>query len=1039
MAEMNDQDLNAVIELFAKLKPELAEILKQYKKENQSAAARQAQQKKEDLAKREQYRSTLELNAKIKQAASDGVMGKFIKGFTSIGRENFADTMKDFNKSLKDLDAAIKNTTDDSHKEALQKQRETVASNLRLVQTQQATSEFIKTFSKTAVSQISATTGSFVKSLQSGASSTDLSSTLMNGAVDLAAGSAGMLGGAMQGVGSAMSHLKGKAGYAGIALDLFGGALQSFAGGASKLAKFGIEVLSKEVEKTVNAFNSMSSSGALFANGMTGMRQAANSAGLTVEQFSKVVSANSSTLAESGLGVGEASRKMGAVSAESSKLIGSSGKSLQREMLQLGYSFEDQAALTAEVMADLRKGNQLKNMSDKQIAQETASYATNLRTIAAITGEDAKRKMEENRKAATQVAFRNKLQELEKKQPGVMNKIIQSMNTMDETSKKAFMEKLTMGNVVDKNANILMQQLPGMSEQIDGMVDLAKSGQFSVDEAQRLQGKTNDKMRANFGNLNDIGIAGMAGAGGLEDLNRGISGVVDNTDKVTEESVKSAQEAAKKQKETNDKLTDGVLSAEQAAQDLKLALEKELTPAIAKFAEVSKEMLGAVQDMLNDMGLGTKKKGKEEEFGSTAGGITGDIAGSAVGLGFGEVIGGAIGTAIAPGVGTVIGTELGGIAGTILGGLTAGAVGDAIGGAIGKGVDKFSNWTSGKKEEGYAMGGVSTGPTSGYQQLLHGTEAIVPLPDGKTIPVKLDMGDFTRNSMGQSNDSKSTNWGGAAMGAAIGTAILPGIGTALGGLLGGLTQDTKDNGPDMGVWESSTSELVKSNNDLGRAFKDMGFGTSKLDLGKMLGTSGLFDQNQKIVDQMTANQAADKNKERPSVLDTMGNAAIGAALGSMILPGVGTIVGGVLGSGMLDNFVGANDKKDDTSKSIGATIEDSFKDLMPYGINNTGQPGLNTPDINGLISSIQSDNNFKIKTGGLFGGSKDNRDTDSNQSIVAPGSDRNVKSAAAGAELNDLMKQQLDLLRQLVSKAGDQVDMQSSTRDLQQRLLDNSY
>jgi hypothetical protein len=36
-----------------------------------------------------------------------------------------------------------------------------------------------------------------------------------------------------------------------------------------------------------------------------------------------------------------------------------------------------------------------------------------------------------------------------------------------------------------------------------------------------------------------------------------------------------------------------------------------------------------------------------------------------------------------------------------------------------------------------AKGGVLSGPSSGFDALLHGTEAVVPLPDGKTIPIKL--------------------------------------------------------------------------------------------------------------------------------------------------------------------------------------------------------------------------------------------------------------------------------------------------------------
>jgi hypothetical protein len=36
-----------------------------------------------------------------------------------------------------------------------------------------------------------------------------------------------------------------------------------------------------------------------------------------------------------------------------------------------------------------------------------------------------------------------------------------------------------------------------------------------------------------------------------------------------------------------------------------------------------------------------------------------------------------------------------------------------------------------------AQGGIATGPRSGYQATLHGTEAVVPLPNGKTIPVEM--------------------------------------------------------------------------------------------------------------------------------------------------------------------------------------------------------------------------------------------------------------------------------------------------------------
>jgi phage-related protein len=56
-----------------------------------------------------------------------------------------------------------------------------------------------------------------------------------------------------------------------------------------------------------------------------------------------------------------------------------------------------------------------------------------------------------------------------------------------------------------------------------------------------------------------------------------------------------------------------------------------------------------------------------------------------------------------------------------------GSVVGAVGGAVG-GVGDFL---------GFSDGGVVSGPSSGYAVALHGTEAVVPLPDGKTIPVSL--------------------------------------------------------------------------------------------------------------------------------------------------------------------------------------------------------------------------------------------------------------------------------------------------------------
>lgn len=53
-------------------------------------------------------------------------------------------------------------------------------------------------------------------------------------------------------------------------------------------------------------------------------------------------------------------------------------------------------------------------------------------------------------------------------------------------------------------------------------------------------------------------------------------------------------------------------------------------------------------------------------------------------------------------------------------------------------------FSDGKKMAGYSVGGIAQGSANGYPAMLHGTEAVVPLPNGKSIPVQM-------NGAGQNN------------------------------------------------------------------------------------------------------------------------------------------------------------------------------------------------------------------------------------------------------------------------------------------------
>jgi len=81
---------------------------------------------------------------------------------------------------------------------------------------------------------------------------------------------------------------------------------------------------------------------------------------------------------------------------------------------------------------------------------------------------------------------------------------------------------------------------------------------------------------------------------------------------------------------------------------------------------------------------------------------------------------------------------------------------------------------------GYGMGGIANGPQAGYTATLHGTEAVVPLPNNKSIPVDMKGGGQNNNVTvnvaidGQGNarqDAQADSNEGANLGSAIAAAV----------------------------------------------------------------------------------------------------------------------------------------------------------------------------------------------------------------------------------------------------------------------------
>lgn len=711
-------DAQKALETLAQLHPELAQFIKNTKKLNESLA--------DELKQKDKWEKALNSHLKQLNEASGSGLGKFINALKTgdAKMEKHKATLDALDKAIESLTDSTDDATNGAHRLELQQKRQQLESKIALSEFNAKvinTGKVLTTnLTSNLASAVTKTTGDFAKGLQNGSDANQLSANLLTSAVDAAASGAGAMTGALQSTGSVMQNSTNpKLRMLGTVAEGAGTALGFVAQGASKLAKFGIEVLSKEVEKTVNAFNATSSAGAMFADGMTGMRNAAGEAGLTLDQFSKVITSNTDNLAALGMGVTEGTKRI-------SGALKAGGDSMKDQMLKLGYSFEEQAGLVAETMKDMRGSGGPLKASNAEVAQQTMKYAENLRVISGITGEDAKKKMAQVREQANQLAFQQKLAGMDE---GQRKNVVNAMANMSDMQRKNFMDMVNFGSVINKEGAAAASMSGGLTDSVTAAYNAMQQGKLDEIEMRKIQGQYGEQMKKDIISNTAIGAAGAAGVGGLAgQLADSLGQELQFRNKFTPEAIAAAEEAAKKQKTANDDLTNGVVSAAKAAQDLKVQIETLLTPMVAKYAEATGAILESLKKIVNEV------SGSMAEAGESFWDATKRIGGAALsGAATGAAIGGpalaGVGTVALPGAGTVAGGTVGVAGGAIIGGLV-GAIKEAFWG-----------------EPGKAKGGISTGPESGYMEKLHGAEAVVPLEGGRSIPVSMNFGDIMPKTM----------------------------------------------------------------------------------------------------------------------------------------------------------------------------------------------------------------------------------------------------------------------------------------------------
>ena len=158
-------------------------------------------------------------------------------------------------------------------------------------------------------------------------------------------------------------------------VPIFGEAMSAATKAIAERAKIVVD----QLDQTAKTFNAMSASGALVADGMTGLSRQFTTAGLNLQQFQKVVGQNSIALARFRGMAGEGAEDF-------SKAVGALTQGQDLSLRKLGMGAEDIAATSAAFVTQQTRLGKSQSMSTEQLTAGSKQYAMELDQLSKVTG-----------------------------------------------------------------------------------------------------------------------------------------------------------------------------------------------------------------------------------------------------------------------------------------------------------------------------------------------------------------------------------------------------------------------------------------------------------------------------------------------------------------------------------------------------------------------------------------------------------------------------------------------------------------------------
>lgn len=471
------------------------------------------------------------------------------------------------------------------------------------------------------------------------------------------------------------------------------------------------QMLAAEFEKRIKALTDLTRAGASFGGGMTELGNLAKESGIGLANYAKAVANSREAITAMGLSAGEAAKLVAKGYKGLTNTLGSSGNAIREELLALGYNYEEQGEVMALFMAQQKRaGVALENLAPEDLARGTAEYAKNLKVISDITGQDAKKLAEKAQVESMRGALAGKLNEQQNKAfQGAFQGLAKIGPDMAPKLQLALTQMLTGGAVKDPviaGNREIMDMLSKTTQMIRGGALNTEEAFSQTTDDLIIAGK---HIKASGQDMADVanvyGVTGLpADIANFNNAMRVMQGEVGEAGK--------SFKAAGDQAGAGDALTKGYQASYKAMTDFQNAMEEMATKELPNYAKILSDatvettgvMIDAIRFLKGELKLSDIQARIHPYLDVDLKSTPQRVAQSA--------------NPMLPN--------------------TEQYVND----------DDIDRWVEQRRKRneanklstGKAKGGISTGPVSGYQETLHGTEAVVPLPDNRSIPVSLENG-----------------------------------------------------------------------------------------------------------------------------------------------------------------------------------------------------------------------------------------------------------------------------------------------------------